>query len=513
MPAAKHMIRAASVAFALALALGAMPGRAADSPNRCARASLTNPDAGVSAATSSTAAGTGGMGGTGSAAGAGGIGGTGSVAGTGGMGGTGTVAGSGGMGGTGTIAEVVPGTGGMGGTGIVGVITGFASICVNGVEVHYDAKTPVSVNGQPGAPRDLAVGQVVAVHARTVGNRLQASGIGVIDAVAGPVTRVNPVTRELQVMGQTVRSETATGASLSSLRVGDIARVSGHRADNGDVVATRIDTAARGEVTGAASLLGTVSRVDGDTLIVNGSRVTLGTRSTQGIAAGSEVFVSGDWNGTALQARRVDTQPVRNAIARSERAIIEGYVRSKSTRELNVGGISVRIDDRVRYNGGNDRDTEVGRKVQIEVRRNGNDWQADRVILQRDERPTRSGRGGGSSASNEGSREGSNSGSSESGNTGSENSGSGSSNSGSSGSGSSNSGSSGSGSSSSSSGAGSSDRSGSSGNSDRSGSSGSSDRSSGSGSTDRSSGSGSSGSSGRSSGSGSGSGSSRGNRR
>jgi hypothetical protein len=31
------------------------------------------------------------------------------------------------------------------------VITGFASICVNGVEVHYDANTPVSINGQPAA--------------------------------------------------------------------------------------------------------------------------------------------------------------------------------------------------------------------------------------------------------------------------------------------------------------------------------------------------------------------------
>ena len=51
----------------------------------------------------------------------------------GGVGGTGAVAGRPGLGGTG-ISE-----GGIGGTGIVGVITGFASICVNGVEVHFDA--------------------------------------------------------------------------------------------------------------------------------------------------------------------------------------------------------------------------------------------------------------------------------------------------------------------------------------------------------------------------------------
>ena len=60
-----------------------------------------------------------------------------------------------GLGGTGITAGANPGTGGsgggsggIGGTGIVGVITGFASICVNDVEVHFDANTPVVDNGQ-----------------------------------------------------------------------------------------------------------------------------------------------------------------------------------------------------------------------------------------------------------------------------------------------------------------------------------------------------------------------------
>lgn len=313
--------------------------------------------------------------------------------GAGGMGGTGINAGAGGMGGTGTMADVlpiVPGTGGMGGTGIVGVITGFASICVNGVEVHYDAKTPVAINGQPGTPRNLAVGQVVAVNARMVGNRLEASGIGVIDAVAGPITRVNAATREIQVMNQTVRAEGAAGADVSTLQVGSIARVAGHRAPNGDVIATRIDGSS-----GTASVLGTVTRVEADAVMVNGTRVNLGARGTRGINVGSEVFASGEWRDGTLRAQRVDTQPVRNAVARNERAILEGYIRAKTAQTLNVGGVSVRIDDRVRYNGGNDRDAVVGRKVQVEIRRDsGGDWQAERVRLQGDERRSGSGRDG-----------------------------------------------------------------------------------------------------------------------
>ena len=328
-----------------ALVAACAPAWAAETGNACTAASLVNPDA-------RPASGSGGMGGTGATAGSGGSG------------------GSGGIGGTGAMADVVPGAGGMGGTGIVGVITGFASICVNGLEVHYDERTPVSLNGQPGTARDLAVGQVVTVHAREAGGRLQAGGIGVVDAVAGPVTRINVATRELQVMGQTVRAAGAAGADFTMLQVGAIARVSGLRADNGDVIATRIDAAAAS----LASVHGTVTRVEADALLVNGTRIALGGRGTRGITPGSEVFAAGDWNGAELQARRVDAQPVRNAIARNDRAVLEGYVRSKAVRDMNVGGITVRIDERAQFSGGSDRDTAVGRKVQIEMRRSGNDW-------------------------------------------------------------------------------------------------------------------------------------------
>lgn len=360
------LLRAACVAALLGAA--AFTPATAQTGDVCAAASLNNPEA--------------------------------RLAGAGGMGGTGITAGAGGMGGTGTVADVVPGSGGMGGTGIVGIITGFASICVNGVEVHYDAKTPVAVNGQPGAPRDLAVGQVVAVNARAVGNRLEASGIGVIDAVAGPITRINAAAREIQVMGQNVRTQGAAGSDLSTLQVGAVARVAGHRAQNGDVIATRIDSGS-----GAASVLGTVTRVEADAVMVNGTRVNLGGRGTQGINVGSEVFAAGEWSGGALRAQRVDAQPVRNAIARNERAILEGYIRGKTTQTINIGGVNVRVDDRVRYNGGNDRDAVVGRKVQVEVRRSGNDWQAERVRLQRDDRAARPERDGQAQqgSSNEGS--------------------------------------------------------------------------------------------------------------
>ncbi len=460
----RDILRRAILLAGLATAWAAAPAHGADAPNICAVASLSNPDQG-----------------------------------SGGMGGTGVMA---------NAALLAPGSGGMGGTGIVGIITGFASICVNDVEVHYDARTPVSVNGRAAAARDLAAGQLVVVHASTAGGQLRADGIGAIDAVNGPVTAVNPAAREIQVMGQTVRLGKAISPDLAAIKPGTSVRVSGLRTESGIIVASRVDAV---PTVAAASLLGIVTRAEGNSAVVNGTRINL-PQPAQSLPVGSEVFVAGEWNGSALQARRVEAQPVHNAIARTERAVVEGYVTSHRGSLLNIGSVSVQLSDRVRYAGGNDRDAEAGRKVRVEIHRVGDTWMADRVVLERSDsargeggkvpsptagdsrgdQQSRSGRDGGTSSQDSGGRDDSgssgNSGSSGPGSSMSPESGaSGSSNSGSSSSGSGSGGPASSGADSSNSG------------------SGNSTSSSGSSSSGSASGSSSSGSSGRSTGAGSGS--------
>ena len=54
---------------------------------------------------------------------------------------------------------------GIGGTGIVGVITGFGSVFVNGLEVAYTPTTPVTVDGVPDPDAVLRVGQLVTIVA------------------------------------------------------------------------------------------------------------------------------------------------------------------------------------------------------------------------------------------------------------------------------------------------------------------------------------------------------------
>ena len=154
----------------------------------------------------------------------------------GGIGGTGIQDG-GGIGGTGVRAETD--------LGVFGVITGFASICVNGIEVHYDAATPVSLNGAPAGPGALAVGQVVLVRAVADEKQARARAIHIVNAAAGPVTAVESGGAVLQVGGQRVRIDPSTifGAGVEPDRLGDATlRVSGLRAADGSVVATRVDS-------------------------------------------------------------------------------------------------------------------------------------------------------------------------------------------------------------------------------------------------------------------------------
>jgi len=159
----------------------------------------------------------------------------------GGTGGTGVD--PGGIGGTGQRAEAE--------IGVLGVITGFGSICVNGIEVHYDAGTPVAFNGDLSSAKALGIGQVVSVLAVGAGRQARATWIDIVDSAVGPVTAVESAGTLLEVNKQRVRIEPSTvlgagleRAQLASAQVGDTLRVSGLRNADGTIVATRVETAA-----------------------------------------------------------------------------------------------------------------------------------------------------------------------------------------------------------------------------------------------------------------------------
>ncbi len=115
---------------------------------------------------------------------------------------------------------------GIGGTGTVGVVTGFASTCVDGLEVAYDSSAPVDINGITVNASWLRVGQVVAIHASSA--TPVASTISVRVEVTGRIERIALGNGQLQVGGQPVLvGDGIPGADRFTL--GDWVAVSGLR--------------------------------------------------------------------------------------------------------------------------------------------------------------------------------------------------------------------------------------------------------------------------------------------
>jgi len=183
-----------------------------------------------------------GIGGTGLSGEESGIGGTGLSGEESGIGGTGIANRESGVGGTGLGEES-----GVGGTGIYGTLTAFGSICVNGLRVHYPEDVDVERNGQPVARSALALGQVVWVVAGDDAGRLSTRNISIHSAVVGEVSSVDHADRRLEVSGSAVQVPEGVvlgeGIAFDTLEVGDRVDVSGLRADDGEIVASRITAA------------------------------------------------------------------------------------------------------------------------------------------------------------------------------------------------------------------------------------------------------------------------------
>lgn len=343
-----------------------------------------------------------------------------------GIGGTGAVASKdpGGIGGTGQVAQ--EGTG-MGGTGIVGVVTGFASVCVNGVEVEVESDTPVQRDGQGASLYELAVGQLVAVRAQGAGTEVRAQRIEMLDAVVGPVEAIDTDRQALRVLGQRVR--VLALADLAPLKPGDWVRVSGHRLANGEVRASRVQALPL-EAPRVAQALGLVEPDGVGGWRLGGTAVPWPPGQPLP-AAGQEWLVQGVWDGQRLQPQRMVPQPTRRALGEARDVVLQGYVHGLSGRELQLGYENVLLEAGLVVRGGALASVSVGQPVQVRGRLDAqNRVLATELSLGRE--GGRGARSGGESGDDSGGRRGRNRGGD--GESGSDSSGSGSSGSGSSGS-------------------------------------------------------------------------------
>ncbi len=258
----------------------------------------------------------------------------------------------GGIGGTGILSMQPDDEGGIGGTGIsaeadtgvIGTVTGFGSICVNGVEIHYGADTPVQIDGQPATAGQLAVGQVVEVTASGTASDLQARHIAVRHVVSGPVTRLDAERAEIEVMGQTVLLSPLTrvgdgesAAVATAFPLESSVQVSGMRRDDGAVEASRINRVD----TPAVQVVGPVTKVDSGMVWVAGTAAR--TNSAAAIAVGDEVQVAGHWDGAAIRAASITAIPRVPFDGHVTHVNIEGFARPIAAGQLQVGSFAVEL--------------------------------------------------------------------------------------------------------------------------------------------------------------------------
>ena len=244
-----------------------------------------------------------------------------------------------GLGGTGVSAgDLQTAERGLGGTGIVGVITGFASICVNDVEVSYDTETPVFVDGRQVAVDQLRSGQVVAIDSAG-GEALHARKVSIIYQVSGRIDVVRGGS-EYGVSGQRIRlAEAAKLPTDAPLRPGDWVKVSGFRSPDGTISVTRIDrrdagpVVVRGRLTGAPGSY----RIGG---------LTVRLPRAAAVAPGQWVIAEGaDDSGvlavTAIGPDLVASDPTGFFGPSTTRFLVQGYAETVNGRVVSGSGWSV----------------------------------------------------------------------------------------------------------------------------------------------------------------------------
>ncbi|VAX26634.1 hypothetical protein MNBD_NITROSPIRAE02-1615, partial [hydrothermal vent metagenome] len=162
--------------------------------------------------------------------------------------------------------------GGISGTGVYnGVITGFGSVFVNGVEFSTTGAA-ITANDAGVTEDDLDVGMKVRVEA----SGTSALSITFDPEVIGPVQSIDTVNDQIVVMGQTVLIQGTTilkgFGSILDLVAGDAVVVSGFFDAAGNIRAVFIELKAQisgEEVKGLVSAFDAVSR----TFVINGLSV------------------------------------------------------------------------------------------------------------------------------------------------------------------------------------------------------------------------------------------------
>jgi len=141
--------------------------------------------------------------------------------------------------------------------GVAGIIDGFGSVCLDGLEVGLLPGTTVTTDGGPASADDLRIGQQAVLAAAWAGGRPVTDHLLIRHAIIGPIDQMDG--RVLLVAGQTVLLSPHAWVD-TPLRQGQWVSVSGLRTPGGDILASRFDPASGPEVLIHGRLQGTLAK-------------------------------------------------------------------------------------------------------------------------------------------------------------------------------------------------------------------------------------------------------------
>ena len=153
-------------------------------------------------------------------------------------------------------------------TQITGVITGFGSVFINGVEYETDS-AEVSTDDNAGASEtDLHVGMVITLNGEVNEDGItgNASSIHYDEQLKGPLDSIDLIGNSLSVLGQTIFFDDLTSLDnviLIELIPGDFLEISGFFNADGNLYATRIEKETEStqlKVQGMVEMLDTVNK-------------------------------------------------------------------------------------------------------------------------------------------------------------------------------------------------------------------------------------------------------------
>jgi len=217
---------------------------------------------------------------------------------------------------------------GVGGTGIRGVVTDFGSVIVNGLEVDFDADTPIYLDGERVTSDALLRGQVVAIEAIGDVDNLSARSIDIRREVLGPIEQIDQANTSLTILGQHIVLPKDVWRE-QALRLDQIVAVSGHRLPNGIIVATRLDAA---DADDSLHLYGDYHLRNDGTASVEVSGLAIEGAVASSSLSGREVFVRGRLTQGSFAAAEFEPEPDMPFGGRLARLSIAGFVdRDKQT--------------------------------------------------------------------------------------------------------------------------------------------------------------------------------------